>query len=176
MGYWEEMRLRLMELEEELEASGIEDATEWEKFPEMERIMYDIAEHDMRLAEYPREQYEQDRAKLIADGVDPRLIMSYSACIAYDEMEAELEREREIEEAYDEWQRECAITAEVAERDEIIELAEMAWEAAMVELAAFGTFDEYEPYYECLLYEDDESALAFCSSIDERREEFGAWM
>lgn len=56
MSYWEELELRLMELEEELDASGVEDALEWEKFPEMERIMYAIAEHELKMkAAYGRE-------------------------------------------------------------------------------------------------------------------------
>ena len=49
---------------------------------------------------------------------------------------AELEREKAVE-------REIA--AEVAERDEIIEFVNIAEEAAMAELAAFGYWDATEP-------------------------------
>lgn len=35
---------RLDALDAELEASGIEDATEWERWDEMERVLYAIAE------------------------------------------------------------------------------------------------------------------------------------
>lgn len=104
---------------------------------------------------YPREQYEADRAKLIAEGVDPRLIMSYIGTLSLMAWEAEQEREAEIWESYDEamaeLEREEAereIAAEVAERDEIIELAEMAEEAAMAELGAFGFVEPPEDFEE----------------------------
>lgn len=84
---------------------------------------------------YTREQYEQDRRKAIEDGINPRLIMSYSECLAWDEYQAEMERERERE-----------IAAEVAERDDVVELAEQAEEAAMIELAEFGCI-EFEPQF-----------------------------
>lgn len=103
---------------------------------------------------YPREQYEADRAKLIAEGVEPRLILSYTATLSSMAWEAEMEREAEIWESYDEamaeLEREEAereIAAEVAERDEVIELAEMAWESSMDELAAFGCI-EFEPQFD----------------------------
>ena len=115
---------------------------------------------------YPREQYEADRAKLIAEGVEPRLIMSYIGVLSSMAWEAEMEREAEIWESYDEaWaeederqmreayaelEREKAAergtAAEVAERDETIELAELAEESAMSELAVFGCI-EFEPQF-----------------------------
>ena len=78
----ERLRARLAELDAELEASGVEDALDWEKFPEMEQVMYALAE-------------------------------------------------RELERGW-------KTAAEVAERDETIELAELAEESCMSELAAFG--------------------------------------
>jgi len=117
-------------------------------------------EHEDVFAEerkaYPREQYEADKAKLIAEGVDPRLILSYTATLSSMAWEAELEREFEEAESYDEamaeLEREEAereIAAEVAERDAIIEHAEMAEEAALSELEAFG----------CIEFEDDEPMI-----------------
>ena len=38
---------RLDMLDEELDESGIEDATEWEKFPEWERVAYALAEYEL---------------------------------------------------------------------------------------------------------------------------------
>ena len=175
----EELRDEMAEWDARLEAANVEDATAWEHFPEMERVMYTLSEFEMELAErkdyearYPREQYERDRAKLIADGIDPRCILSYSACRAYDEFYAELERELEIEESYDEaYERIAAeldefddllpeleralvelvydkpeVAIEVAERDEIIELVEQAETAALVELEQFGCI-EFEPQF-----------------------------
>ena len=147
MGYWEEQELRLMELEEELDASGIEDATEWEKFPEMESIMYAIAEREVAKNSYTREQYESDRAKAIAEGVEPRLIMSYSACLAWDEWQRTKDEWEddddewiEMREAYEELEREKAERDDWAiESEQAAELAEFAERSAMSELAAFGS-------------------------------------
>ena len=151
-----ELRAELAEWDERLEAANVDDATAWEHFPEMERVMYTLGEFEMELAErmdfearYPREQYERDRAQLIAEGENPRCIMSYQECFAHDRWERELEREREMHEAYDEayeqmladiaeYEREQAIAAEVAERDELIEYVEFVESAARDELAAFG--------------------------------------
>ena len=52
---------------------------------------------------YTYEQYELDRKKYIASGIHPRLIMSYHETLAYEEYQAEVEREREIEEAYEQF-------------------------------------------------------------------------
>ena len=60
---------------------------------------------------------------------------------------------------------------------ELVELAEMAWDASMAELEAYGFIEPAEPFYETLLASSDEECLAFCASRDERREVFGAaWM
>ena len=141
----EELRIEMAEWDARLEAAGVEDATAWEHFPEMEEVMYALYEFEVERAErrdfetrYPREQYEADRARLIAEGVDPRCIMSYRECFAHDRWERELEREREWEEAYDEAMRERETAREVAERDEICEFVEIAEESALSELAAFG--------------------------------------
>lgn len=159
-----ELRDELAEWDAELEAADVEDATAWEHFPEMERVMYALAEHELALAEredfeerYPREEYERDRRELIERGENPRCIMSYEECFAYDRWERELEREREIEEAYDEAYEQMLAEREqepptefdaygAEERDEIIELAEMAWESSMAELEAFGCI-EFEPQF-----------------------------
>lgn len=45
---WVELEQRIAELEAELDASGVDDALEWEKFPEYERLLYALAEHEMR--------------------------------------------------------------------------------------------------------------------------------
>ena len=54
----------------------IDELASWEKF---------AAEREA----YPREQYEADKAKAIAEGVDPRLIMSYFETLSYMAWEAE---------------------------------------------------------------------------------------
>lgn len=172
------LRAELAEWDAKLEASGVEDATAWEHFPEMEEVMYALAEFEHELAKrkdfesrYPREQYELDRAKAIAEGTDPRCIMSYQECFAHDCWEREMEREQEIWDAYDEAYEQMAIAAEVAERDSIIEQAELAWETSMAELGAFGNvwpeegvsqveYDEgLEEFWEfaCDLYEEGET-------------------
>lgn len=117
-----------------------------------------FAEHFAKyLRDYPYERYEADRARAIAEGEDPRLIMSYFGTLSYMAWEAEKEREWEEAEAYDEeWdeddvrqmreayaelereEAEREIAAEVAERDEIIEFVEFVETAARDELAAFG--------------------------------------
>ena len=147
------LRAELAEWDAKLEASGVEDATAWEHFPEMEEVMYALAEFEHELAKrkdfesrYPREQYELDRAKAIAEGTDPRCIMSYQECFAHDCWEREMEREQEIWDAYDEAYEQMAIAAEVAERDSIIEQAELAWETSMAELKEFGCI-EFEPQF-----------------------------
>lgn len=43
----EKLRARLAELDAELDASGVEDALDWERFPEMERVMYALAEREL---------------------------------------------------------------------------------------------------------------------------------
>ena len=92
MTHWEEIELALAEMDAEMERLGVEDATAWERFPEYERMLYALAEHEV--------------------------------------IEAERKRREEFERI---------ITAEVAERDHIIELVEMAEESALDERAAFGT-------------------------------------
>jgi len=151
-------------------------------------------EHEDVFAEereaYPREQYEADRAKLIAEGVDPRLIMSYVGCLSSMAWEAEQEREAEICESYDEsWaeederqmreayaelEREKAaereIAAEVAERDALIELAEVAEESANSELAAYGFIANPVEYERDVHGEECEAFWAFaCDLYDEPR-------
>ena len=145
-----ELRAELAEWDAKLEASGVEDATAWEHFPEMERVMYALGEYELELAErrdfesrYPREQYELDRQRLIDEGADPRCIMSYHECFAHDRWERELEREREIWEACEEAYRERELAAEVAERDQLIEYVEFVEEAALTELREFG-YVEFE--------------------------------
>lgn len=44
-----ELKAELAYYDAELEAAGIEDATEWERFPEMERVMYALAERMVEL-------------------------------------------------------------------------------------------------------------------------------
>ena len=152
----EELRAEMAEWDARLEAAGVEDATAWEHFPEMEEVMYALGEFEVELAErrdfearYPREQYEADRARLIAEGEDPRCIMSYHECFAHDRWERELEREREIEEAYDEYykqmledlaedERDRAISKEVAEIEELLEFVEVIEENSRAEIQAFG--------------------------------------
>lgn len=94
MTHWEEIEIALAEMDAEMERLGVEDATAWERFPEYERMLYALAEHEV--------------------------------------MEAERKRREEFERI---------ITAEVAERNEIIELVEMAEEAALDELAVFGCIE-----------------------------------
>ena len=95
-----------------------------------------------RMERYPRKQYEADRAKAIADGVEPRLIMSYQACLAWDAWQEELEREYEWAEAYDDAAEEWEIAKAAAEYEEEIEAtletAEVALKSALSELLAFG--------------------------------------
>ena len=150
----------LDDLYAELDKAGIEDATEWEHFGAIESILYTLAERAVWRENYPMEQYEADRKRMISEGVDPRCIMSYSECMAYDLFKAE-------EEAYDEWEREESRAAEVEseplsefdaygveERDELLALVEQAYEVASSELAAFGfsesPFDteDFEDWYE----------------------------
>jgi hypothetical protein len=105
------LRERLAELDAELDASGVDDALDWERWDEMERVLYALAERELAA----------------------------------------------------EW----AAAREVAERDELIELAEMAEEAAQTELAVFGNVewefderiidgDELEGFWEfaCDLYDE----------------------
>ena len=128
------------------------EETPREKGTEMYANGYEDVWAEERKA-YPRERYEADRAKLIAEGVEPRLIMSYAATLSSMAWEAEREREAEIWESYDEamaeyerqmdediaeYEAEQEIAREVAERDALIELVELADETAMSELAAFG--------------------------------------
>ena len=94
MGRKDELKQLIAELTEELawwdaelEAADIEDATEWEHFPEMERVLYELVWFELKL-----ERIEHDEE----------------------------------------------ITAEIAERDELVEFIELAEEAARVELAEFG--------------------------------------
>lgn len=99
----EELKRELAEFDAELEAWDGDDATEWERFPEMERVMYALGELEVM--------------------------------------------------------RDLRISDEVAERDEIIEFVDVAEEAALSELAAFGfigfenderdiTGDELEGFWE----------------------------
>ena len=93
---------------------------------------------------YTREQYNEDRRKAIADGVDPRLIMSYSECLAWDAWQDE--REKYV---YDD--------------DELLEFVEAAEESAVHEIREFGfpvgEFDER--------IVDDEELHAFWQFADD---------
>lgn len=102
----EELRERVAELEAELDASGVEDALEWERFPEYERLLYALVEREVELM--------------------------------------------------------LATSAEVAERDEIIELAEQAHESAMTELEAFG---ESVPWFDSY-FEDEYVTGAFLAECE----------
>jgi len=154
---WEE----LDDLYDELDASGVEDATEWEHFGAIESILYTLAERAVWRENYPREQYEADRKRMIAEGVNPRCIMSYSECMAYDFYKAE-------EEAYDEWERD--LEEAYAERElefdaeQLMELVDEMEVSANVEREVFGSAEPwffgsaeasvvYETGYE--LWEDD---------------------
>lgn len=114
---------------------------------------------------YPYEQYKLDKAKLVAEGVSPRHIMSYSATLAYNEWQSELdydeEMERQMREDIAEYERDLRIAAEVAERDELLDAVAIAEENALCELAAFGFVefedgigyaefgeDDYEPFWD----------------------------
>ena len=184
MWLWEE----LDELDAELEASGIEDATAWERWGEMEEVLMMLAERYTWRENYPREQYEADRAKAIEDGENPRCIMSYSECMAYDMYQAELEREREAEEAY--WDAVEEYEREEAEREveELAELAEMAEENALTELEVFGNVEPWfygEPevnvfgvdyktrvWSEERIFADDEEYAAWDAATDDIPEKF----
>ena len=98
MWLWEELE----NLEAQMEAEGVTDATSWERFPEYEYALCVLAERAAWRENYPYEQYKRDREAAIADGIDPRCIMSYSECLAYDEYERWESRWDEVWEAYDE--------------------------------------------------------------------------
>lgn len=57
----ESMKAELAEYERELDASGVEDATEWERFPEYEGVLYALAEFEVELAE--RKDFERSVAE-----------------------------------------------------------------------------------------------------------------
>lgn len=147
---WEE----LDELDAELEASGIEDATAWERWDEMESVLMTLAERYTWHRNNTREQYEANRKRLIAEGEDPRCIMSYSECMAYDLFQAELEREREVDTAWDEfelWDEWDETDFEYGDEldfdaEQLVEMVDEMQEASMVELEQFGCI-EFEPQF-----------------------------
>lgn len=134
MWLWEELE----NLEAQMDAEGVTDATSWERFPEYEGVLCILAERAAWRESYPYEQYKRDRAAAIADGTDPRCIMSYAECLAYDEFERWERQQDEVWEAYDEV---CGFDADV-----IAEAVEAAEEAAIHEIREFGfpagEFDE----------------------------------
>ena len=123
-----------------------------------------IAESTVELIDsYPYEQYEEDKAKAISEGENPRCIMSYRACLAYEEWEAERgEWQEDWDELLDEQERDRATAAEVAERDETIAMVEVAEESALSELAAFGSieFETGVPWNEWVDAESVDAAFA----------------
>jgi len=94
---------------------------------------------------YSKEQYEADRKRLIEEGEDPRCIMSYWECLAYDEWQAELEREREYEREMDEAYAEHELEANIAWLESEIAELDAEMEAEGVEDAtAWEKWDELE--------------------------------
>ena len=93
------LKQRLAELDAELEATGLDNALDWEKFPEMERVLYALAE---RMTEQESERGESEEWRLSE----------------FDAYGAE-------------------------ERDELLELVEMAEESALSELGAFGSAEPW---------------------------------
>ena len=149
---WEE----LDDLYTELDESGVEDATEWEHFGAIESILYTLAERAVRRENYPREKYEADRKRMIAEGMNPRCIMSYSECMAYDLFQAELEREREVDTAWDEfelWDEWDETDFEYGDEldfdvESLVEMVDEMQESALAELDAFGFIEPPNPYEE----------------------------
>lgn len=86
------------------------------------------------IREYPYEQYERDRATAIANGDDPRCIMSYHACLSYEEWEADC---GEWQEAWDEMLEAEEAAIELGE-DELLGAFATAAEIAMGECDEIG--------------------------------------
>jgi hypothetical protein len=162
---WEE----LDDLYTELDESGVEDATEWEHFDAIESILYTLAERAVWRENYPREQYELDKARAIAEGTDPRSIMSYAECMAYDFAKAEDERydewKRAMEEAYAELEAEQKLEFDA---EQLLELVDEMQESAFAELGAFGFVEPPNPYEEREPLNDAEFAACCdcCSPLE----------
>ena len=97
---------KIAELDAEMEAEGVEDATAWDRWDELEQLLYAWAER----------KTEQDK----------------------------LAHEREVEEAWDEFERcEAYEDAEYSElyfdAEDLAEMVEIAEENASAELGAFGS-------------------------------------
>ena len=71
----EHLKARIAELEAEMEASGVEDATAWEKWDEYERLIYALAEHEVMRASRRRKAMKRIAGLLAAAAISAALVM-----------------------------------------------------------------------------------------------------